>query len=208
MTNATGPFRTTRPLTLGSGSPRRKELLANLGLNFDVQPSLADEPAPEQGENPVSYARRMAEMKTLEVAGRFHDSVCLGADTIVVLGERIMGKPVSDADALEMLAALSGRTHEVITGCCLVTPGEKPITFEASTAVRMRKSTEEELRAYIATGEPVDKAGAYAIQGIGTFLVEHVTGSYTNVVGLPVARVLEVLLSWGVVTTDIYSSPR
>lgn len=200
MTQKTpGPFASLVPIVLASGSPRRRELLADLGLAFEVAPSRAEEPAPLSGEPPTDYARRMAAMKTAEVAARFPDRIVLGADTIVVLGDRIMGKPTDDAHALAMLTALSGQTHQVITAFCLMLPGHDALTRAVTTDVDMRTSTEAELRAYIATGEPMDKAGAYAIQGMGTFLVTAIRGSYTNVVGLPVARVLEMLISWGVI---------
>lgn len=200
MTN-TGPFTNRTPIVLASGSPRRRELLADLGLAFDVHPSPLDEPAPEPRESPADYALRMAEMKARDVAGRFRGVTVIGADTAVVLGSRIMGKPQSRLDALDMLAALSGETHQVITGFCVILPGGEAVTGAVTTDVDMRVSTEAELMAYINTGEPMDKAGAYAIQGVGTFLVTAIRGSYTNVVGLPVARVLEVLLKNGVVTT-------
>jgi septum formation protein len=198
MTNS-GPFTNRSPIVLASGSPRRRELLADLGLAFDVHPSPLDEPAPESGESPADYVLRMAEMKTMDVAGRFRGATVIGADTAVVLGNRIMGKPESRLDALDMLAALSGRTHQVVTGFCVVLPDGGAVTGAVSTDVDMRVSTEAELMAYIRTGEPMDKAGAYAIQGVGTFLVTGIRGSYTNVVGLPVARILEVLLSRGII---------
>lgn len=195
----TGPFVATKPLVLGSGSPRRRELLADLGLQFEICPSRAEEPAPLPGEEPDAYARRMATLKTLEVASRRPDAAVLGADTIVVLGKRIMGKPSDAQDALAMLSALAGTTHQVITGCCMALPGEAPNVFTVSTDVDMRNSSETELRAYIATGEPFDKAGAYAIQGIGTFLVTAIRGSYTNVVGLPVARIVDEAKRKGII---------
>lgn len=189
-----GPFKTISPIVLASGSPRRRELLTDLGLEFTVHPSPVEEPAPMQGEAPVDYVKRMAELKTMDVATHFTDQTVLGADTIVVLDDRIMGKPTDKAHALEMLTALSGQTHQVITGFCLVLPDNKTITKAISTDVDMRTSGKAELTGYIATNEPMDKAGAYAIQGIGTFLVTAIRGSYTNVVGLPLARVLEELL--------------
>jgi len=194
-----GPFTTDSPLVLASGSPRRRELLADLGLDFKVHPSPLDEPAPEAGESPMEYVRRMAEMKTMDVARNRNGSAVIGADTIVVLETRIMGKPTSKLDALEMLTSLSGKTHQVMTGFCIVFPDGQRVTKVVSTDVHMRVSTETELMGYIDTGEPEDKAGAYAIQGIGTFLVTAIRGSYTNVVGLPVARVLDILLSSSIV---------
>ena len=198
-TTAKGPFAAASTIVLASGSPRRKELLSDLGLTFTVQPSTLEEPLPDPGEKPLDYVLRMAEMKTLDVARDHAGSTILGADTIVVLDNRIMGKPTGKLDALEMLTALSGQTHQVITGFCLVLPDGSTISKAVCTDVDMRVSSEAELMGYIETGEPMDKAGAYAIQGIGTFLVTAIRGSYTNVVGLPLARVLEVLISWGVV---------
>ncbi len=204
-TSATGAYRSLAPIVLASGSPRRRELLTALGLEFEVCPSNAPEPPPAPGERPEDYARRMARVKTMEVAVLYPESVVLGADTIVVRAdvsgpEAVLGKPADDADALAMLASLSGKEHMVVTGCCLALPGKSiPVVQAVSTRVRMRQSSEGELSAYIATGEPHDKAGAYAIQGLGAFLVESVQGSYTNVVGLPVSEVVELLLAAGVI---------
>ncbi len=200
MTNAhNGPFVSRESLVLASGSPRRRELLADIGLDFEVVPSRAEEPVPTPGEQPTEYALRMAKLKTMEVAARYPGRTVLGADTIVVLNSWIMGKPANEADALAMLNALSGQTHQVITAFCLVLSNGETSSRFVATEVDMRTSGEAELKAYIATGEPMDKAGAYAIQGIGTFLVTAIRGSYTNVVGLPLARVLEELLAAGVV---------
>lgn len=194
-------------LVLGSSSPRRRELLGSLGLEFEVCPSNAAEPPPEPGEAPQAYARRMARMKTMDVAALYPEAAVLGADTIVVIpgaqGDEpplVLGKPAHDRDALRMLTLLSGRSHLVLTGCCLALPGKpEPVCFAVSTEVFMRASTREELAAYVATGEPADKAGAYAIQGLGAFLVERVSGSYTNVVGLPVAECAHLLLVQGII---------
>jgi len=210
MTNAftpsagPGAFQTLSALVLGSSSPRRRELLGSLGLEFEVCPSNAAEPPPEPGEAPEAYARRMARMKTLDVASLYPTATVLGADTIVVLPGHpdaiVLGKPADADDALRMLSLLSGRAHQVITGCCLCLPGQpEPVCFAVTTEVVMRASTRQELAAYIATGEPADKAGAYAIQGLGAFLVERVVGSYTNVVGLPVTEVSDILASYGII---------
>lgn len=198
-TKNSGPFKTKETLILASGSPRRREMLKSIGLTFDVHPSTLEEPEPESGELPTDYAMRMAELKTQDVASDFPNATVLGADTIVVLNDHIMGKPEDESEALAMLIALSGNTHQVITAFCMVHPDGKTLTRAVSTDVDMRVSGEAELRSYIATGEPEDKAGAYAIQGIGTFLVSAIRGSYTNVVGLPLARVLEVLLEKGII---------
>lgn len=197
-----GPFRTNTKIILASGSPRRRELLGDLGLTFEVIPSTMAEPKPESGEKSTEYAKRMAEMKTRDVAKDHPGTTVIGADTIVVLEDRIMGKPKDAADALDMLNTLSGNTHQVVTAFSIVLPDGNAVTQAVSTDVDMRVSGEAELKSYIATGEPMDKAGAYAIQGIGTFLVTAIRGSYTNVVGLPLARVLEELLAQGIVTPE------
>jgi septum formation protein len=205
-----GIYTSLMPLVLASASPRRLELLGNLGCAFRVLPSRAQEPPAAPGQDPADYAETLAEAKTREVAERLAaegepGAAIIGADTVVALertGEHagvILGKPTDRRDAVRMLELLSGRTHVVVTGCCLLLPGGGCVRFHGRTNVRMRRSTREELTAYAATGEPDDKAGAYAIQGIGSFLVEHVEGSYTNVVGLPLAEVVEVLVSWGVI---------
>jgi len=195
-----GPFKTCKPIILASGSPRRSELLADLGLEFEIHPSQMDEPPPESTEDPLEYAKRMAKMKALDVAKLFPGRNVLGADTIVVLNGRIMGKPCDKNDALEMLTSLSGNIHQVITGFCLHLVEGTSIIEAVSTDVTLRDSTKEELKGYIETGEPMDKAGAYAIQGIGTFMVTGIKGSYTNVVGLPVALVLDALIRTKIVT--------
>ncbi|SNS21295.1 septum formation protein [Humidesulfovibrio mexicanus] len=212
MTNACTPpagpgaYRSLSTLVLGSSSPRRRELLGSLGLEFEVCPSNAPEPPPAPGEAPEAYARRMARAKTMDVAALYPQSAVLGADTIVVLpgapgrDATVLGKPLDEAHALDMLTRLSGRGHLVVTGCCLALPGRpEPLCFAVTTEVFMRASTRQELAAYVATGEPADKAGAYAIQGLGGFLVERVCGSYTNVVGLPVTECVAALVSLGVI---------
>ncbi|MDP3425823.1 MAG: Maf family protein [Humidesulfovibrio sp.] len=227
LTNAPqGAYRTLSALVLASNSPRRRDLLGSLGLEFEICPSNAPEPPPQPWEEPGAYARRMARLKTLDVAVLYPDCAVLGADTIVVLPAdrgtpaQILGKPADEADALRMLTLLSGRCHQVITGCCLALPEktlpsqalhdtalhdtalhdtDKPLCFIEVTEVAMRQSRPDELLAYIATGEPADKAGAYAIQGLGAFLVERITGSYTNVVGLPVAECARRLLDKGLI---------
>jgi len=198
-------FRTLLPLVLASGSPRRRELLGSLGLDFDIRPAGA-EPPPEPGELPQDYAVRAAEAKCAEVAASQPGSWVLGADSVVVVAGGILGKPTSEAHALDMLEQLCGGSepveHVVCTGCSLQRHGEsapQSHSFVVSTLVTMNPQPEAVRRAYVATGEPMDKAGAYAIQGLGAFLVREIKGSYTNVVGLPLARVLEVLLEWGVV---------
>lgn len=192
-------FSAACPLVLGSGSPRRKDMLFNLGLEFKIDPSKAEEPAPKPGQPPEEYVRSMARFKAVDVASRHEGEVVLTADTIVAIDNKILGKPASKAHAFEMLADLSGRTHKVLTGCALLGPGGRRSFFTATTEVDFIRLPPNMINAYIATGEPMDKAGGYGIQGVGSFLVREVRGSYTNVVGLPLARVLEVLLEWGVI---------
>ncbi len=192
-------FQAVKRIILASGSPRRRDFMDGLGVAYEVRPSRAEEPAPEAGEGPAPYAERMAVMKAREVAGRFPGAVIIGADSVVAVGEHILGKPADEADAVRMLMLLSGKTHQVITGVCLIGCSGEEKVFSASTDVTMTPFPETVAKAYAATGEPLDKAGAYAIQGRAACLVSHVEGSYTNVVGLPLARVLEVLVSWGVI---------
>lgn len=185
-----------RQLILASASPRREELLRELGLSFTVVPSGLPEELPPGP--PGESVQALALAKARAVAGRVGSGVVLGADTVVVLGGVILGKPADPEDARRMLRALSGQTHEVITGVGLV---EAPARREASAAVvtrvRMGQYGDDEIEAYLATDEPYDKAGAYAIQGAGSRLVAHVDGCYTNVVGLPLSTTRRLLARWG-----------
>jgi len=195
-----GPFRALLPLVLASASPRRQALLAGQGLGFEVVPSTLKEPAPEPGEAPADYAARMARIKGQDIAARHPDKVIVSADTIVVRDSSILGKPKDTADALNMLTALAGRWHEVMTGFCVLRHGDGvSLCRTVTTRVHMADNSRDMLQAYIATGEPMDKAGAYGIQGIGAFLVDEVQGSYTNVVGLPLREVIDILVSYGVI---------
>ena len=184
-------------LILASGSPRRREMLSSLGLVFEVLPTEVDE-ALREGELASEAAVRLAAAKAESVSPDGPGTVVLAADTLVAVGGRVLGKPLSDTDALRMLRLLSDREHRVITGYCLLGPDFKE-TGLAVTHVRFRALTNREMKAYVATGEPRDKAGAYAVQGLGVALVEEVNGSYSNVVGLPLAAVLEMLLRRGVI---------
>lgn len=195
-----GPFRVQRPLVLASASPRRQALLAGQGLYFEVIPSRVPEPEPNPGEAAADYAARMASLKGADIAARHPDKVVLSADTIVVQGTDILGKPVDRPQALAMLTALSGGWHDVITGFCVLCGREGlSLCRTVTTRVHMAQNSSEMLAAYVATGEPMDKAGAYGIQGIGSFLVDEVQGSYTNVVGLPLRSVLNAFLEIGAI---------
>jgi septum formation protein len=189
-------------LILASASPRRQELLRNAGIPFTVQPADVAE-FPLAGESPKSCAERLAREKARAVFGGRAAACVLGADTVVFVDGQILGKPRDAADAFRMLRSLSGRTHEVITGVCLVGPeartanqeprsGFEDVRSEA-TLVTMEALTDDEIRAYVSTGEPMDKAGAYAIQGIASRWISRIEGDYFNVVGLPVARVFQML---------------
>jgi septum formation protein len=193
-------------LVLASASPRRQELLRNAGISFVVQPTNIRE-VPEAGEASRAFAERMARQKALTVFRQRPLDVVLGADTIVVVDAEILGKPRDNADAARMLRLLAGRRHEVTTGVCLV--GQQlgsMISFEdvrsETTAVTMDAFSDEDIRAYISTREPVDKAGAYAIQGRASRWVSRIEGDYFNVVGLPVSLVYKMLQEHGVVCTE------
>ncbi len=184
-------------LVLASASPRRQELLRNAGIAFEVQPAdIPEDSLP--GEAAKDCAERLAREKALAVARqRPHDFV-LGADTVVVVDGQILGKPSDAADAARMLRLLSGRQHQVITGVCLVVGGQRLVASE-STLVAMSEISEKEIADYIASGEPMDKAGAYAIQGIASRWIPRIEGDYSNVVGLPVALVWRMLRQAGIV---------
>ena len=184
-------------LVLASASPRRQELLRSAGITFEVQPAhIPEDPLP--GETAKDCAERLAPAKALAVARqRPHDYV-LGADTVVVIGGhdgQLLGKPSDAADAARMLRLLSGREHRVITGVCLVVNGQPSVASE-TTIVTMSEITDKEIAEYVASGEPMDKAGAYAIQGIASRWIPRIEGDYSNVVGLPIALVYSMLRAW------------
>jgi septum formation protein len=188
-------------LVLASASPRRQELLRSAGITFEVQPAdIPEDPLP--GEAAKEYAERLAREKALAVARqRPHDCV-LGADTVVVIGGQhdgqLLGKPSDAADAARMLRMISGRKHQVITGVCLVVSGQPSVASE-TTLVTVSEITDKDIADYVASGEPMDKAGAYAIQGIASRWIPRIEGDYSNVVGLPVALVWRMLRQAGVV---------
>jgi septum formation protein len=179
------------PLILASASPRRAELLRNAAISFTVEPAhVAEQPATH--EKPVDYAQRLARDKARAVSARHPQSAVLGADTVVVVDQHLLEKPTDNADAARMLRLLSGRTHQVITGVCLVAPDFEQTEAEI-TQVVFSPLSEREIAAYVASGEPMDKAGAYAIQGMASRWVQRIEGCYFNVVGLPVPRVYGML---------------
>ena len=183
----------TARLILASGSPRRRELLSAVGMPFRVLPSGVDE-TPLPGESPARFARRAALDKGMHVAVRHPGAFVLSADTIVVSGNRILGKPRDRGEARRMLSYLAGREHRVVTAVCLLCAGRRyrDVATEV-TRVRFRPLTPPEVAAYVRTGEGDDKAGAYAAQGAGMLLIDRVVGSFTNVVGLPMTRVVGML---------------
>jgi septum formation protein len=193
-------------IVLASASPRRQELLRSAGIPFTVQAPLIDETL-RSGESATDCAMRLAQEKALAVAERSPGEFVLGADTIVVIDEAMLGKPRDAEDAARMLRLLAGRKHNVITGVCLVSPdggagqvrtGKREVRISSETTlVRMCELKEEEIHDYVATGEPMDKAGAYAIQGIASRWIPRIEGDYSNVVGLPVARVYKMLREAG-----------
>lgn len=189
-----GPFRALKPLILASESPRRQRLLASLGLSFFVRVSGAHEPDPLENEDPKRYAEQNAAAKAQVIASKEPGAVVIAADTIVVLDRLILNKPNNVADALRMLKLLNGREHEVITGCCLQVHQEQHL-FSVITKVTMAGFSDAILKGYASCGEPMDKAGAYAIQGAGGFLIQSIQGSYSNVVGLPLFEITEALLN-------------
>lgn len=189
----------SRPIILASGSPRRRELLSLLGLPFEVIPSEAGEQTPP-GMPPDEIVRTLALRKAeavLSAAGN-GGPVVIGSDTIVVLDGEVLGKPRNPDDSRRMLAALRGRTHRVYTGvACIGMPEGRRTVSHRMTMVTMRNVTDEEIEAYIQSGEPADKAGSYAIQGLGALLVDRIEGCYFNVVGLPLSLLGGMLADFG-----------
>lgn len=189
-------------LILASKSARRRYLLKQAGLSFSVIPSSFDESSVPVSD-PHNYVKVLAESKAKDISDKYPESWVIGADTVVVIGGQILGKPASRSEAREMLKSLSGQTHLVLTGYCICCKVKNRFFSETiNTEVLFKNLTEEEVEWYIHTKEPFDKAGAYAIQGLGTFLVKSINGSYTNVVGLPVCEVLEILLKEGIMSFE------
>jgi septum formation protein len=180
------------PLILASASPRRKQLLEQVGLPFISIPSHIEEN--EDGNNSERHTLVLSEKKAKAVFQELKEQWILGADTIVVIDKEILGKPGNQAEALSMLQRLSGKSHEVITGFCILNPSGLVAHSEAiCTIVEFKDLHRDEIESYVATGEPFGKAGSYAIQGIGAFMIKGIQGSYTNVVGLPVSALISAL---------------
>lgn len=185
-------------IVLASQSPRRRELLERMGItHFDILPARGEEHA-DPSLPPHLLVEELARQKAMEIAARVgRDDLVIAADTVVAIDGQVLGKPRSREHAMEMLRDLSGREHHVYTGFTLCR-GNEVVTGHEDTAVRFRPLTDEEIAAYVDTGEPMDKAGAYGIQGRGCVLVEGIRGDYYNVVGLPVCRLAQALLPFGV----------
>ena len=186
-------------LILASASPRRAAMLKWAGVEFEIRPARIDE-SRRAGETPADCAARLAQEKAL--ARPHGPRLVLGADTIVVLGDRILEKPAGPAEARTHLAALSGRSHQVITAFCLAAAGRVITARTVKSLVTFRALTEAMIAGYVAGGEGLDKAGAYGLQGLGGFLVESIEGSQTNVIGLPLTEVLAALSQ---ISKDTYS---
>ena len=183
-------------LILASKSPRRQELIRDITDDFEVIVSDADETLPE-GISPEEAPVYLSSLKARAVAALHPDRTVIGADTVVILDGAVLGKPRDPQDAARMLRLLSGRVHTVITGCCIVRGGRER-AFSECTQVEFYPLSDSEIEAYLATGEPFDKAGAYGIQGKGSLLVEKIHGDYFNVMGLPVLRLSRMLEQFGI----------
>lgn len=187
-------FTTCKPLILASASPRRQQFLTDLGLDFTSHPAEIDE-TPQAGETPTDFALRMALAKARAIARQYPQAYVIGSDTVVTVDNRILGKPVDTTQALNILRRLQGKTHQVITGLALICLQENCCqSLTRTTDVTFNSFSDSILEAYIQTGEPMDKAGAYGIQGIGSFLVHSIQGSCSNVIGLPLGDCTKLLL--------------
>ena len=187
-----------KPIILASASPRRKALLEQIGLKFTVDASGNDEQV-EDGVEPHQLVCRISLQKAEAVSGKYTDAIIIAADTIGVIDGQIIGKPRSSEKAREMLARLSGKAHKVITGLTVLdTASQKTVSRSVETTVYMKKLTSGEMDNYVKSGEPLDKAGAYAVQGLGAVIIERIEGDYFNVMGLPLATLAEVLREFGV----------
>ncbi|MCL5781659.1 MAG: Maf family protein [Firmicutes bacterium] len=187
-----------RPIILASASPRRQELLANLGLKFEVKVSEVDETL-DENMPAAQQVEKLAERKASVVAAQSTKGLVIGADTLVVLGGKPLGKPADREEAVQMLKSLQGRSHEVFTGLAVIdaATGQSVVTHQA-TAVRFKPLSSEQIQRYVDTDEPMDKAGAYAVQGKASIFIDSIRGCYFNVVGLPIAKLADALRMFGV----------
>ena len=187
-----------RTIILASASPRRREILKKTGLTFRVDGGAYDEEM-RPGLSPRALARSLSAAKAEAVAVKYRNAIIIAADTFIVCRKKILGKPHSAEEAKRMLTALNGRSHSVITGFTIMDTGtNKRISRSAETRVFIKKLSKEEIEAYVRTGEPLDKAGAYAIQGLGAALVRKIEGDYFNVMGLPLSELLNALKKFGI----------
>ena len=184
------------PLVLASQSPRREQLLRMLGLQFEVMPADVDETY-RRGETAKAHAERLAREKALVIAGRRRDAIVIGSDTVVVLERKVLGKPRDHAEAVDMLMRLQGRAHRVETGIAIATPDELMLSGVETVRVHFRSFDRAFAEEYVATEEPMDKAGAYGIQGFGAAIVKRIEGDYFAVMGLPVGHMLSLLRAAG-----------
>lgn len=179
-------------MILASGSPRRKELLGYIVKEFEIIPAVGDESIPV-GTSPVDAVSMLARKKADEIYAKHKNEIIIGADTVVVIDGQILGKPHNEDEAFDMLNLLSGKVHSVFTGVCIVSKSGEQICFTEETKVEFYPLSEKEIRDYIATGDPMDKAGAYGIQEKGAFLVKGISGDFYNVMGLPIGRLKRML---------------
>jgi len=187
-----------KKIILASASPRRKELLEKIGLKFEVEPSDYPEDM-RSGLSPDELARVISLEKARAVASRHRNAVVIAADTFIMFRGKIMGKPGTEGEARKMLMRLRGKPHAVITGFTILdTDSDKVLTKSVATVVYIKNLTSEEVDAYVKSGEPLDKAGAYAIQGLGSVIVERIEGDYFNVIGLPLSALAEGLKDFGI----------
>ena len=187
-------------IVLASESARRVDILRSLGISFSIIPPAIDERR-KKDETIRDYVLRIANEKAKKVATHFPDKWVIGADTIVVHKGKVLGKPKSEEEAMEMLTALRGKWHKVLTGFCIMNMSKQASYRDVvETKVFIKDLTDEEIRRYIETSEPLDKAGSYAVQGKGGFMVKEIKGSYSNVVGLPICEITDILLSLGILS--------
>jgi septum formation protein len=187
-----------KKIILASASPRRKELLEKIGLKFEVEPSNHEEAIPSVVE-PHEFAQKISLKKAKVIASKHENAIVIAADTFIVFGNQIMGKPHTDTEARKMLEAINGQSHYVITGFSIVdTDSNMALSRAVETKVSIKKLTPAEIDAYVKSKEPLDKAGAYAIQGLGAVIVERIEGDYYNVMGLPLNALTEALKEFGI----------